>query len=267
MGTRFLATPEANAHAVYKASLVTAHEEDTVASRASEFGATGQSIESLPAGKLIWRNTANAIAGATIPTTLFFTSSAGVTILEGVDLSALGSNTIVPAGTSGNTQGLFYFIDCKLGSGAVIAATPINIGGAAATGSAGSFTPTIADTLTGAAATTSAGSLTPSLPGPVTGAAATSAAGTLAETVAETFTGAAATASASGLNATLLDTLGGAAATGSAGSFTPTLADTLTGVAATASAGALSETVAVTLPGTAAASELRVQVLQTHDDD
>ena len=30
MGTRFLATPEANAHAVYKASLVTAHEEDTV---------------------------------------------------------------------------------------------------------------------------------------------------------------------------------------------------------------------------------------------
>jgi NAD(P)H-dependent flavin oxidoreductase YrpB (nitropropane dioxygenase family) len=30
MGTRFLATPEANAHAVYKASLVTAYEEDTM---------------------------------------------------------------------------------------------------------------------------------------------------------------------------------------------------------------------------------------------
>ena len=30
MGTRFLATPEANAHPVYKAALVAASEEDTV---------------------------------------------------------------------------------------------------------------------------------------------------------------------------------------------------------------------------------------------
>jgi hypothetical protein len=95
-----------------------------------QFGNTGQVLRATPLTRCVWRNTPSAIAGATIPTNLFDgVLSSGVMILEGVDLSALGSNTIVPAGTSAGSNAMFQFIDCKLGSGAVIAATPVNING------------------------------------------------------------------------------------------------------------------------------------------
>jgi hypothetical protein len=94
-----------------------------------QFGATAQILRANTVGKAIWRNTASAIQGATIPTNLLSGGSQGVMILEGIDLSALGSNTIVAAGTSALSSALFSLVDCKLGSGAVIAATPVNSGG------------------------------------------------------------------------------------------------------------------------------------------
>lgn len=93
-----------------------------------QFGATGQIIKTNMNGKVIWRNTASAIAGATFPTTLFFTTSAGVVVLEGVDLSAI-AGTLVPAGTSGSSYAAYQFIDCKLNASVTIAATPVNPGG------------------------------------------------------------------------------------------------------------------------------------------
>jgi hypothetical protein len=94
-----------------------------------QFGATGQAIGAVPNGKLIWRNTASAIVGATLPTTLFNTTSSGVVICEGVDLSALGSGkTLVPAGTAA-ANSFFHFFNCALGASVTIAATPGSMGG------------------------------------------------------------------------------------------------------------------------------------------
>ncbi|MDE2097527.1 MAG: hypothetical protein KGL39_09800 [Patescibacteria group bacterium] len=90
-----------------------------------QFANAGQSIQH-NGGNFIWKNTSSAIAGATPPTTLFKTSSfnryGGRVLLEGVDLSALGSGkTLVGAG---NQVKDFYFKDCKLGASVTIAATP-----------------------------------------------------------------------------------------------------------------------------------------------
>jgi len=79
-------------------------------------------------GRLTWRNTASAITGSTFPTSLFNPlGTAGVAgsevVVEGVDLSALGSNTLVANGSNHGSVH-YHFIDCKLGSGAVIASTP-----------------------------------------------------------------------------------------------------------------------------------------------
>lgn len=94
-----------------------------------QFGNTGDSIRTGQC-TFIWKNTASAIAGATLPTTLFAQSSATYTttnILDGVDLSTLGSGkTLVGAAASGNK---FALINCKLGASVTISATPTTPGG------------------------------------------------------------------------------------------------------------------------------------------
>lgn len=90
---------------------------------AIQFGNAGQSI-SANGARFSWKNTLSAIAGATLPTTLFGTMGAGdVAVFEGVDLSALGSGkTLVATGSSNVAE--FYFYNCKLGSSVTVAATP-----------------------------------------------------------------------------------------------------------------------------------------------
>lgn len=84
-------------------------------------GATGDSIRSN--ARLYWRNTASAIASATLPTTLFSAPTAGGTVLlEGVDLSALGSGKTLVAATNIATQVILK--DCKFGASVVVDATP-----------------------------------------------------------------------------------------------------------------------------------------------
>lgn len=69
-----------------------------------------------------WTATASAIAGATLPTTLFLTPStgnAGYATIFGVDLSALGSGkNLVDAGQA--NFGDYLFQNCKLGSSVAI---------------------------------------------------------------------------------------------------------------------------------------------------
>lgn len=92
-----------------------------------QVSATGSSIE-VDIADFIWKNTASAITGATLPTTLFKATSGAARILcEGVDLSALGSGkTLVAAqGASGGKQET-VFKDCKFGASVTIAATPSN---------------------------------------------------------------------------------------------------------------------------------------------
>lgn len=87
-----------------------------------QFGATGDGIVVRQCG-FIWRNTPTAIAGATLPTTLFSAASTGQTIrLEGVDLSALGSGKTLVQIPSSSAR--FILKDCKLGSSVTIAGTP-----------------------------------------------------------------------------------------------------------------------------------------------
>lgn len=86
-----------------------------------QVAATGSVV--LPGGSTtVWRNTTSAITGATLPTTLFSNTACGSTLIQGVDLSALGSGkTIVPAQSN---SGQYTFVDCKLGTSVTIAATP-----------------------------------------------------------------------------------------------------------------------------------------------
>lgn len=73
----------------------------------------------------VWRDTANAIAGATFPNTLFTPSNARPSsmFVEGVDLSALGSGKTL-VGASGAACNPYIFKDCKLGASVTICATP-----------------------------------------------------------------------------------------------------------------------------------------------
>ena len=74
-------------------------------------------------GDVIWTNTPNAIQGATLPTNLIATGTSGIMlIIDGVDLSALGSGkTIFPGG---NATGRYLLKNSKLGSGVTVAGTP-----------------------------------------------------------------------------------------------------------------------------------------------
>jgi len=83
------------------------------------FGAAGQLFFPESSGRLIWRNTPNAIRG-TAPTQLVASSvtSAGLFICEGVDLSAVTGTLI------GNAGGLnVSLVDCKIAGGVTIQAT------------------------------------------------------------------------------------------------------------------------------------------------
>jgi hypothetical protein len=89
-----------------------------------EFGSSGDRLSA--GGFFQWTDTANAIAGATLPGSLFVFGTAGTVILEGVDLSALGSGaTIVTADADYNN---FLAKDCKLGASVTLSATPSNVG-------------------------------------------------------------------------------------------------------------------------------------------
>lgn len=92
------------------------------------FGAVGQSI-AYGGGRFIWRNTVSAFGGATFPTNLFFVSVSVINILlEGVDLSALGSGkTIVQAAQ--NCSGTITFKDCKLNAAVTVASSPTTTNG------------------------------------------------------------------------------------------------------------------------------------------
>lgn len=99
----------------------------TIASRVEfngvtlKFAAVGQGIV-VRSGILQWRGGSVDAAGS-IPTSLFNAQQFnGVVILEGVDLSALGSGkTIVAAGTGPSD---FHIKDCKLDAAVTVAATP-----------------------------------------------------------------------------------------------------------------------------------------------
>lgn len=85
-----------------------------------QFGAVTQSVL-VQVARLIWKNTASAIAGSA-PTTLFTAGTRPATIIcDGVDLSAI-TGTIVGATSQPSAQ--FYLKDCKLNAAATVAATP-----------------------------------------------------------------------------------------------------------------------------------------------
>lgn len=75
-----------------------------------------------------WKNTASAITGATVPTTLIIAaSSAGGTLLRGVDLSALASGATLVSAL--NVSRKIILEDCRLGASVTVAATPTDQGG------------------------------------------------------------------------------------------------------------------------------------------
>lgn len=81
----------------------------------------------------VWLNTASAIQGATIPTSLFKATASGGNLatfsavtIEGVDLSAMGSGKTIVAAFAAGTR--YSLIRCKLGASVTIAATPSTTG-------------------------------------------------------------------------------------------------------------------------------------------
>jgi hypothetical protein len=87
-----------------------------------KFGSTSDSIRA--DGRFKWSKTTGAIAGATMPTTLFgtFGNTVGSIFLDALDLSALGSGKTL-FGSPASTQEVFIR-DCKLGSGVTVSVTP-----------------------------------------------------------------------------------------------------------------------------------------------
>lgn len=88
-----------------------------------QFGSIGQSFSVF--SRVLWRGTASAISGSTFPTTLMALFGGGSSgeqmVIEGVDLSALGSGkTLVNCSSSGGGEGNLLLKDCKLGSGVTI---------------------------------------------------------------------------------------------------------------------------------------------------
>lgn len=84
-----------------------------------QFGATEQKI--LIRSQFFWKNTSQAITGSTFPSLLFQQSSnkmGGRIRIDGVDLSALGSNTLIDASASDWSE--YELINCKLGENATI---------------------------------------------------------------------------------------------------------------------------------------------------
>lgn len=93
-----------------------------------QFGSTSQSIQNRNNNRCLWMNTPSAIAGATIPTSLFGGNAGdvGSVTLDGIDLSAMGSGkTIVPARSFAANYNL---INCRLDAAVTVAATPTNHG-------------------------------------------------------------------------------------------------------------------------------------------
>ncbi len=88
-----------------------------------QVAAAGATIQPNSGVNFVWMNTATAITGATIPTTLFGAStvSSGTFLLDGVDLIALSTKTIVSAQSKGGT---YYIKDCKLPAAITINAAP-----------------------------------------------------------------------------------------------------------------------------------------------
>lgn len=70
-------------------------------------------------GKILWRNTAAAVTGATVPTTLFGTGS-GIVYCEAVDFIGMSTKTLVPNQTAASNQ--YTFKDCKLPASITVAA-------------------------------------------------------------------------------------------------------------------------------------------------
>ncbi len=89
-----------------------------------KFGNVGDGIAAARICKFKWINTPTAIAGATIPTTQLFSTSAstaGITVYcEGVDFSALGACPMVLAQAAATS---WVFRQCKLGSSYVASGT------------------------------------------------------------------------------------------------------------------------------------------------
>lgn len=91
-----------------------------------QFGATGHTVSYT--GEFLWRNTASAITGATLPTVLFTPlASTGYNVqIDGVDLSAItGTIVSLPTGVMGAE---FKLADCKINASATIASTPVSRG-------------------------------------------------------------------------------------------------------------------------------------------
>lgn len=87
-----------------------------------QFAATGDMIFTNWC-RFKWMNTASAIQGATLPTTLFGTTQGGDAVyLEGVDLSALGSGKTIFGDALGSQE--CFLKDCKLGASVTVATTP-----------------------------------------------------------------------------------------------------------------------------------------------
>lgn len=80
-----------------------------------KFGNVGDGIVTNTGSRVVWEDTPSAIAGATIPSSLFIGNTCGPqdVLLRGVDISALGSNALLGGGTGTLKVTL---LNCKLGT-------------------------------------------------------------------------------------------------------------------------------------------------------
>lgn len=91
-----------------------------------QLNAAGHSARQSPSGRTRWlKSGSSAVIGATLPTILFYPGSAGILIVDGVDLSALGSGKTIFGTTGAGSDLDQLLIRSKIDAAVTIAATPI----------------------------------------------------------------------------------------------------------------------------------------------
>lgn len=86
------------------------------------FGNVSQNIRL--AGSTVWRDSSSAVTGATIPDYLLRDEGCVTFVLDGVDLSAMGSGKTIVADASSGQRGVVLLKNCKLGASVTVAAAP-----------------------------------------------------------------------------------------------------------------------------------------------
>jgi hypothetical protein len=88
-----------------------------------QFGNASQGVL-MNGSRMVWRDTATPVAGATLPTTLITGVGRGIQVYKNIDFSALSGTIVGPSVTANAGNGVHVLKDCKLHASATVSSSP-----------------------------------------------------------------------------------------------------------------------------------------------